>query len=60
MSDLGQEPVPDEKPGAELPPSSDEGGLNLCPRCGGSGERDGQRCETCRGTGTVKEAVGGG
>jgi hypothetical protein len=60
MSDWPKEPVPDEKPGDELPSASEEGGLNICPRCSGSGERDGRRCENCRGTGTITEAVGGG
>ena len=49
-----------EKPGDEAPPEEEATGENVCPDCGGSGEREGATCEGCRGTGTVTEAVGGG
>ena len=42
------------------PLSPDEpGGENLCRDCSGRGRSDGQECETCGGTGTVVEPVGG-
>ena len=34
-------------------------GENLCPECSGSGRLDGKECQTCSGTGTVIEPVGG-
>lgn len=48
------------KPGDEAPPEEPTTGENVCPDCGGSGERDGGTCATCRGTGRISEAVGGG
>jgi DnaJ-class molecular chaperone len=52
---------PEAKPGDEVPPGRAEStGQDVCWRCGGSGEVDGRECETCGGTGTVEEAVGGG
>jgi hypothetical protein len=51
---------PHAAPGDEAPPDRDEVAPNLCPDCAGSGRRDGRECPTCRGTGTVEEAVGGG
>jgi DnaJ-class molecular chaperone len=47
-------------PGDEVPPDSEAGGANVCPECGGTGRKDGERCEACGGTGQVEEAVGGG
>ena len=34
-------------------------GENVCPDCSGSGRVDGAQCQTCEGTGTVIEPVGG-
>jgi hypothetical protein len=48
------------KPGDEAPPDEPSAGEDLCPECGGSGEKDGGTCEACRGTGRVQEAIGGG
>ena len=48
------------RPGDEVPPDTEQGAPNVCPRCGGSGELDGGRCDFCAGTGEVEEAVGGG
>jgi hypothetical protein len=47
-------------PGDELPPGNPNAAPNVCPRCGGSGRVDGERCEDCGGTGKTVEAVGGG
>ena len=33
---------------------------DICPACGGSGEKDGETCPACGGTGQVTEGVGGG
>ena len=46
--------------GDEVPPGTESAAPNVCPRCDGSGEDDGGRCELCGGTGEVEEAVGGG
>ena len=50
----------DEKPGDEVPEGTPNAGQDLCPDCGGTGERDGEPCATCEGTGTVEAAIGGG
>jgi DnaJ-class molecular chaperone len=47
-------------PGDEVPPGTANGAPNVCPRCGGSGRVEGERCEECGGSGEVIEAVGGG
>jgi len=47
-------------PGDEVPPGESSAGENLCRACNGSGERDGQTCDTCGGSGKVTEAVSGG
>lgn len=56
----------DEQPGTlatnlgdEVPPGTPGAGENVCPDCGGTGQRDGEECATCGGTGVVTEAVGG-
>ncbi len=51
--------TPDE-PGDEAPPGSPGTGENLCRRCNGSGEVDGEPCPDCGGTGKVTTGVGGG
>jgi hypothetical protein len=51
---------PKQAPGDEAPPDRAETAQNLCPDCDGSGQADGRECQTCRGTGNVEEAVGGG
>jgi DnaJ-class molecular chaperone len=53
-------PEADEKPGDEVPPGTPSATPNLCDVCGGSGKVDGKRCDNCRGTGLVEQAVGGG
>jgi hypothetical protein len=55
--DLTQEP---RRPGDEAPADENSAGENICPVCGGSGEKDGARCEHCEGTGRVIEPIGGG
>ena len=54
---MADEPM---KPGDEAPPEEPAAAVNECPDCGGTGQRDGGTCDTCRGTGEVQEAVGGG
>jgi hypothetical protein len=53
-------PDPDLNPGDKAPPDTPSAGEDLCPDCGGTGTRDGERCETCGGSGRVIEPVGGG
>ena len=50
---------PDMAPGDTAPPEAEDAGPTLCADCGGSGERDGEQCPTCLGSGTVIEGVGG-
>ena len=50
----------DMRPGDEAPPSEPAAGETECPDCSGTGKRDGETCASCRGTGWVREAVGGG
>ena len=47
------------KPGDEAPPDTPGAGPDLCPECSGSGEKDGQSCENCAGTGQVEVGIGG-
>lgn len=49
----------DMNPGDHVPPGTEDASENLCPDCGGSGQRDGAACSTCGGTGRVLEALGG-
>lgn len=35
------------------------GGDTICSSCDGSGQKDGQQCPACEGTGTVVEPAGG-
>ena len=48
------------RPGDEAPPREPAAGETECPDCAGSGQKDGDTCPACRGTGWVREAVGGG
>ncbi len=49
------------KPGDEAPPGEPAAGTNECEHCGGTGRQEnGEVCPECRGTGEVREAVGGG
>jgi RecJ-like exonuclease len=50
----------EQKPGDEAPADEPSSGENICPVCGGSGEKDGSRCDHCEGTGKVIEPIGGG
>ncbi|MFZ5510987.1 MAG: hypothetical protein ACOZCP_13135 [Pseudomonadota bacterium] len=47
------------KPGDEAPPGTPGTGENLCPDCSGRGRIGDRPCETCEGTGTVIQGVGG-
>ena len=49
-----------QRPGDEAPADENSAGENICPVCGGSGEKDGAQCQHCEGTGRVIEPVGGG
>ena len=46
-------------PGDEAPEGTPGTGLDVCPKCGGSGRVDGQRCAHCEGTGHVNVGIGG-
>jgi DnaJ-class molecular chaperone len=48
------------EPGDEAPPSSEDAGEDVCPRCGGSGDLEGSACPDCGGSGRVIVPVGGG
>jgi hypothetical protein len=55
---MSDEPM---KPGDEAPPEEPAAGKNTCEHCGGTGRHEnGEVCPECRGTGEVREAVGGG
>jgi DnaJ-class molecular chaperone len=47
-------------PGDEAPPDTPSAAEDVCPACHGSGKVEGERCETCGGSGRIIEAVGGG
>jgi DnaJ-class molecular chaperone len=47
-----------KKPGDEVKPGTPQSGETLCPRCQGSGRRDGAPCPECRGSGKVTVLVG--
>ena len=42
-----------------VPPGTPFTGENVCRRCGGTGEIDGETCPDCKGTGKVVTPVGG-
>jgi hypothetical protein len=46
-------------PGDEAPAGTPGTGENVCPDCGGSGQRAGRECPTCRGSGKVTVGIGG-
>jgi hypothetical protein len=46
-------------PGDEAPEGTPGTGLNVCPRCGGSGQADDGECPECEGTGQVNVGIGG-
>jgi hypothetical protein len=48
-----------ERPGDEAPPGTPGTGEDVCPACGGSGQRAGRECPTCQGTGKVTVGIGG-
>ena len=52
MSDV-QRPGDDGQPGDALV------GEDVCPDCSGSGQRNGDTCQTCAGTGRIDEGIGG-
>ena len=47
-------------PGDMALPGTPGTGENVCPHCGGSGDRDGMPCPVCDGSGKVTEGIGGG
>jgi RecJ-like exonuclease len=53
-------PDPGLEAGDEARPDTASAAEDVCPACGGSGTREGERCDTCGGSGRVIEAVGGG
>lgn len=46
------------RPGDEAEPGAPQTAEGLCPACSGKGVIDGERCETCAGTGMVIVTVG--
>lgn len=46
-------------PGDEAPAGTPGTGEDVCPDCGGSGQRAGGACPTCQGTGKVTIGIGG-
>ena len=46
-------------PGDEARPGTRGTGENVCPACGGSGQRAGRECPNCQGTGKVTVGIGG-
>jgi hypothetical protein len=47
------------RPGDEAPAGTPGTGEDVCPDCGGSGQRAGRECPTCRGSGKVTVGIGG-
>lgn len=48
----------DENP-EEVPPGTTGAGENICRKCKGTGEVDGEACAECDGTGKITTPVGG-
>jgi DnaJ-class molecular chaperone len=46
--------------GDQAPPQDAAAGEDLCPKCHGSGEIDGEECRECGGTGKIIAGIGGG
>jgi DnaJ-class molecular chaperone len=46
-------------PGDEAPAGTPGTGEDVCPDCGGTGQRAGRECPTCQGTGKVTVGIGG-
>jgi hypothetical protein len=46
-------------PGDEAPPGTPGTGEDVCPDCGGTGQKAGGTCPTCLGTGKVTVGIGG-
>lgn len=46
--------------GDEAASGTEGTGEDVCPTCGGSGQKDGAVCPTCDGGGSVVEGIGGG
>jgi len=47
-------------PADQARPGTPGTGEDVCPDCGGSGQRAGRECPTCQGTGKVTVGIGGG
>jgi DnaJ-class molecular chaperone len=60
MSDEEHKRYEEMAPGDEAPPGTEGAGEDVCPACGGSGEKDGSTCPECEGSGTVVRGVSGG
>lgn len=48
------------EPGDDAPAGTPGVGENVCSRCNGSGEIDGEPCPNCGGSGVVEKGIGGG
>jgi RecJ-like exonuclease len=46
-------------PGDQAEPGTPGAGENVCPECKGSGRVGAAPCQTCGGTGTIIEGIGG-
>ncbi len=57
---MSHEPDAIAPAGDEAAPGSEGTGEDLCPTCGGSGQKDGMVCPTCDGAGAVTDLMGGG
>jgi hypothetical protein len=57
--DQPSDAAPPMSPGDEAPQGTPGTGENVCPDCGGSGQRAGRACPTCEGTGKVTVGIGG-
>ncbi|MES2355868.1 MAG: hypothetical protein V4568_15995 [Pseudomonadota bacterium] len=47
-------------PGDEAPEGTPGSGEDVCVRCHGSGQLNGEQCPECEGTGRIIEGIGGG